>query len=118
MRIYGGGVVAGSVIKKFILDDVRCFEGRHEFNIRPLTFLVGENSTGKSTVLGCLQSLADSGFSGIDFNSEPYWMGAFSDIVRKARPRKTEFQLGMTLAHPNIKGGQLELFTIEKKRQH
>ena len=102
--VSGGGVVANSVIEKFILDDVRCFEGRHEFNIRPLTFLVGENSTGKSTVLGCLQSLVDSGFSGIDFNSEPYWMGAFSDIVRKARPKKTEFQLGMTFAHPKIKG--------------
>ena len=37
-------------------------------------------------------------------------MGAFSDIVRKARPRKTEFQLGMTLAHPKVKGGKLQVF--------
>ena len=99
-----------NVIEKFILDDVRCFEGRHEFNIRPLTFLVGENSTGKSTVLGCLQLLVSSFELGADFNSEPYLMGTFSDIVRKARPKKTEFQLGMTLAHPKIKGGKLQVF--------
>ncbi len=80
-------------IRKFILKDVRCFEGRQEFNIRPLTFLVGENSTGKSTVLGCMQALGD--FSGIgsrkisrfDFNADPYQMGAFADIVRKVGGR-------------------------------
>ena len=104
-------------IEKFILDDVRCFEGRHEFNIRPLTFLVGENSTGKSTVLGCLQLLDRSSLLDIDFNSEPYRMGAFSDIVRKARPRKTEFQLGMNLACSGVKGDQLQVFLKFRENQ-
>ena len=83
-------------IRKFILSDIRCFQGRQEFNIRPLTFLVGENSTGKSTVLGCIQALghhlnkprelyAPREYEGIDFNREPYEMGAFSDISRKTR---------------------------------
>ncbi len=104
-------------IEKFMLDDVRCFEGRHEFNIRPLTFLVGENSTGKSTVLGCLQLLDRSSLLDMDFNSEPYRMGAFSDIVRKARPRKTEFQLGITLACSGVKGGQLQVFLKFRENQ-
>ena len=92
-----------STIRKFFLRDVRCFEGEHAFNLRPLTFLVGENSTGKSTVLGCLQALGT--FSNfryripfdtyeIDFNSEPYQMGSFVDLVRRSRPKKVEFQLG------------------------
>ena len=97
-------------IEKFVLEDVRCFEGRHEFNIRPLTFLVGENSTGKSTVLGCLQSLVSSFESGVDFNSEPYLMGTFADIARKSRPRKTRFEIGITFAYPGLKGGKLQVF--------
>ena len=44
-------------IRKLIIEDVRCFAGRQEFDIRPLTFLVGENSTGKSTILGCFDTL-------------------------------------------------------------
>lgn len=88
-----------SAIRKFLLRDVRCFDGEHEFMIRPLTFLVGENSTGKTTLLGCLQALSDFLDSrrrpDIDFNAEPYQMGAFGDIVRRSRPKKHEFQLGL-----------------------
>ena len=88
-----------SAIRKFLLRDVRCFDGEHEFNIRPLTFLVGENSTGKTTLLGCLQAFSDFLDSrrrpDIDFNAEPYQMGAFADIVRRSRPKRQEFQLGL-----------------------
>ena len=86
-----------NTINKLILKDVRCFEGRNEFNIRPLTFLVGENSTGKSTALGCFQALSDFvvGQEGdIDFNKEPYQMGAFADITRKTKRRAKSFELG------------------------
>ena len=86
-------------IRKLIIEDVRCFAGRQEFNIRPLTFLVGENSTGKSTALGCFDTLTTFIMrrpSGLDFNIEPYQMGAFADIVRKSNPRKKRFQIGFT----------------------
>ena len=90
-----------STIKKLILKDVRCFEGKQEFNIRPLTFLVGENSTGKSTVLACLQIL--SNFlqeRDLDFNTVPYQMGAYMDIARKVGGRggrSKSFDLGFEL---------------------
>ena len=87
-------------IRKLIIEDVRCFAGIQEFNIRPITFLVGENSTGKSTALGCFQILAnfiDSFRVGLDFNVEPYQMGAFTDITRRARPAKKSFQMGFEL---------------------
>ena len=86
-------------IRKLLIEDVRCFAGRQEFNIRPLTFLVGENSTGKSTVLACFETLttfARSETDGLDFNIEPYQMGAFADIVRRSNPRKERFRLGIT----------------------
>lgn len=87
-------------IRKLIIEDVRCFAGRQEFEIRPITFLVGENSTGKSTALACLQTLTDSlgfSYSGLDFNAEPYNLGAFAEIVRISRPKKSSFRLGIEL---------------------
>ena len=39
-------------ITQFTMEDVRCFAERQTLEIRPLTFLVGENSTGKTTALG------------------------------------------------------------------
>lgn len=90
-------------ITKFTIEDVRCFEGINEIDIRPLTFLVGENSTGKSTILGCIQAFCDSaGFrsqrrSAINFNSEPYQMGSFADIARRSNPNTENFKLGMKI---------------------
>ncbi len=94
------------MIKKlFIRDvccfrDVRCFVGRQELNIRPITFLVGENSTGKSTALGCFHVLHkflfadDTLIPRLDFNCEPYQMGTFFDVVRRSKPVKCSFQMG------------------------
>ena len=48
------------MIKEFIIKDVRCFAGENRLKIRPLTFLVGENSTEKSTILGCFSALFDT----------------------------------------------------------
>ena len=81
----------------FHLENVRCFARPQELRVRPLTFLVGENSTGKSTVLGCLQAIADYMMdpyaSEVNFN--PYEMGSFRDIVRRSRPLIQSFSLGV-----------------------
>ncbi len=85
-------------ITQFTMEEVRCFAGRQEFEIRPLTFLVGENSTGKTTALACFQMLANYLWRGeIDFNSHPYSMGTFKDIVRKTTKKEKVFKLGFTL---------------------
>ena len=89
-------------LRKLIIEDVRCFAGRQEFNIRPLTFLVGENSTGKSTALGCfgiLDNFMQGSHQGLDFNIEPYQMGSFTDIVRRSNPRKKSFRLGFAFQY-------------------
>ena len=89
-------------ITQFTMEEVRCFTGRQEFNIRSLTFLVGENSTGKTTALACFQVLADylRGAT-IDFNSDPYSMGVFRDIVRNSKKKEKVFTLGFTLESEN-----------------
>lgn len=99
---------------EFILKDVRCFEGEQRALLRPITLLVGENSTGKTSFLGCYrvvsQLLARPWFGrvpGIDFNQEPFQMGSFREIVRSRRVRKgriNEFKLGLTVSPPRRTG--------------
>ena len=89
-------------ITQFTMEEVRCFAERQEFEIRPLTFLVGENSTGKTTALACFQVLANYLKRGeIDFNSDPYSMRVFRDIVRNSRKTEKVFKLGFTFGGQN-----------------
>ena len=87
-------------ITQFTIEEVRCFGERQTLEIRPLTFLVGENSTGKTTALTCFHVLADYlRGRGMDFNSHPYSMGTFRDIVRNSKKKEKNFQLGFTYKH-------------------
>ena len=89
-------------ITQFTMEDVRCFAERQTLEIRPLTFLVGENSTGKTTALACFHILADYlRGGGMDFNLHPYAMGTFRDIVRNSKKREKKIQLGFTYKHGN-----------------
>jgi predicted ATPase len=88
-------------ITQFTMEEVRCFAERQTLEIRPLTFLVGENSTGKTTTLACFHVLADYlrgrgvVFNGLSStNSHPYSMGTFRDIVRNSRKKEKVFKLG------------------------
>lgn len=94
---------------EFLLQDVRCFHGAQRARLRPITLLVGENSTGKTTFLGCyrvlhrLLSEFRSPGDRLDFNQEPFSMGSFRDIVRSRRGRDgriDEFKLGFTVTPP------------------
>ena len=84
-------------ITQFTMEEVRCFAERQTLEIRTLTFLVGENSTGKTTALACFQALVNSLIGGeIDFNQSPYSMGIFKDIVRNSYKKEKTFKLGFT----------------------
>ena len=92
--------------REFVLQDVRCFHGVQRAQLRPITLLVGENSTGKTTFLGCYgvlhQLLSGRGFPNDrgDFNMEPFSMGSFRDIVRSKRGpggRIDNFKLGLKI---------------------
>ncbi len=66
-----------------ILENVRCFHGRQEIRLAPLTILVGENSTGKSTILAATRLAWDlaRGIIEPDFNEEPFNWGGYDQIA-------------------------------------
>ena len=96
---------------KLTIKNVRCFAEEQHFDIRPLTFLVGENSTGKTTVMSCFSIIYDcisrGGWYNPDFNQDPYSMGSFVDIARKSNEKnshqKMNFELGIVHDALNIK---------------
>ncbi len=64
------------------LEGVRCFR-QVAAPLTPLTLLVGENSTGKSTLLALTRIAWDVLTGGrTDFNEEPFELGAYDDIAR------------------------------------
>ena len=68
---------------KLVIENIRSFAGHHEFEIRPLTILVGENSSGKSTFLAALAAVSDAvSFPGVAaLNKAPYDLGTFDTIA-------------------------------------
>lgn len=68
---------------KLLVENIRSFAGPHEFEIRPLTLLVGENSSGKSTLLAALAAVSDpiSFPNVVSLNKAPYDLGTFDTIA-------------------------------------
>ena len=85
-----------------IIENVRCFRERQEIPIRPLTFLVGENSTGKSTFLALTRiawQLCRGPFTP-DFNRKPFLLGAYEQIAHNHQgggKRSRSFTIGGTV---------------------
>lgn len=71
------------MIKSLLLDNVRCFRKPGPAPLAPLTILVGENSTGKSTFLAAVKLAHQIGTNNeaIDFNEEPFSWGAYDQIA-------------------------------------
>ena len=64
--------------------------------ILPVNFFVGENSTGKTSLLALLELLANHNFwFRLDFNLSPYEFGGYKDIVSIGSSDQREFQLGL-----------------------
>ena len=66
------------------LRNFRCFGDVGPVPLRPLTLLVGENSTGKTSFLSAIRLAFDIAYPpphSIDFNEEPFRLGAFRDIA-------------------------------------
>lgn len=80
---------------KITIQNYRCFRERQTARLAPLTLLVGNNSTGKTSFLALIRALWEVAFlnEAPDFRKEPYDLGTFRDI-----------------AHNRGRGGQADSF--------
>ena len=65
------------------LKNFRCFRDEQRARLAPLTLLVGENSTGKTSLMAMIRILSDMAyrFAGPDFKEDPYDLGSFDEIA-------------------------------------
>ena len=84
------------------LKNFRCFREEQVARLAPLTLLVGENSTGKTSFLALIRALWDVAYQASipDFKEEPYDLGSFDEIAyyRGGRAERADtFEAGFTL---------------------
>ena len=72
-----------SVMDKITLKNFRCFREEQTAQLAPLTLLVGENSTGKTSFMALIRALWDVAFreEAPDFRETPFNLGSFKEIV-------------------------------------
>lgn len=91
------------------LQDFKCFRDTGEIHIKPITFLVGENSSGKTSFLAALRLSLECFTSAANnpFNREPYFLGGFDQIAHASvggRRRASSFCLSLTHNSPPSRG--------------
>ena len=83
---------------RITLKNFRCFREEQTARMAPLTLLVGENSTGKTSFLALVRALWDVAHRSRvpDFKEDPYDLGSFDEIAH----------------HRGGKGGRAETFDV------
>ena len=81
------------------VENYRCFRERQTARLAPLTLLVGDNSTGKTSFLAMTRALHDMAMDGRlpDFKEDPYDLGSFDELAHHrsgAAGRASEFSGG------------------------
>ena len=89
------------------MENFRCFRERQTVPLAPLTLLVGENSTGKTSFLAMLRVLVEleRGRTTIDFKEPPYDLGSFDQIAHSRGGRggrADEFTIGFERSTPVV----------------
>ena len=75
--------------KQFTTDNFRCFRDKQIARLAPVTLLVGENSTGKTSFLALIRLMWKlvSDKQNPNFKEAPFDLGSFEDIVHHGRSR-------------------------------
>ena len=86
-------------MNELTLKDFRCFHEKQSARLSPLTLLVGENSTGKTSFMALLKAMWDMIYSirVPDFKESPYDLGSFDEIVHHRVGRAESFVAGFSI---------------------
>ena len=81
------------------LENFRCFGEKQTVRLAPLTLLVGENSTGKTSFLALIRALWDMAYESRtpDFREYPFDLGSFDEIAHSGdsgESRADRFDVG------------------------
>ena len=98
------------------LRNFRCFREEQTARMAPLTLLVGENSTGKTSFMALVRALWDAVYveATPDFKESPYDLGSFDEIVYNGGGRAggiENMEAGVVVRRPqepDDQGGFLE----------
>ena len=95
------------------LKNFRCFREEQTVCLAPLTLLVGENSTGKTSFLAMIRALWNVAFgrAAPDFKDEVYDLGSFDEIVHNrggSGEQANSFEAGFTI-YPGYRGSEQQL---------
>lgn len=95
------------------LQNFRCFREKQTARLAPLTLLVGENSTGKTSFLAMVRALQDIAYrlQTPDFKEDPYDLGSFDEIAHHrggSAGRADTFKAGFTSRSRKKKGAASE----------
>ncbi len=91
-------------MKEITLRNYRCFHEKQVARLAPLTLLVGDNSTGKTSFLAIIRALWDCiyGHRIPNFKEAPFDIGTFEEIVYRQNgriPQSSTFQVYIHLGH-------------------
>lgn len=96
------------------LKNFRCFHEKQTARLAPLTLLVGENSTGKTSFMAMIRALWDIAYGNRvpDFKEDPYDLGSFDEIAhhrgaKGGRADTFEAGFGSTRAHRKRKSDSI-----------
>ncbi|MBF0541785.1 MAG: AAA family ATPase [Nitrospirae bacterium] len=82
-------------MKYLYLDNFRGFKKTY-IPIKDINFLVGENSTGKTSILGLIKKISQKNFlSELSFNLDELNIRLFDDVINKKLPDSYYFSIGM-----------------------
>ena len=102
------------------LKDYRCFHEEQTARLAPLTLLVGENSTGKTSFLALIRALWDVAYGAEipDFKEYPYDLGSFDEIAHyrgRSGGRSGTFKAGFCDAsvRPKRKSKKTSLYQFD-----
>lgn len=92
-------------MNEVILKDFRCFHKEQAARLAPLTILVGNNSTGKTSFLAVIKALWDAFYRQRvpNFKEDPYDLGSFYEIAHyrgAGGGRATTFEAGFKISSP------------------
>lgn len=112
-----------SHIESITFNKFRIFDSEFEMELKPITFLVGPNSSGKSSVLKSfllLKSNYSSNLQVLDFTGDKHNLGTFSNTINKKFKENDneliQFNLKTKLRFDSFFGGSLNKEPITTKR--